>query len=40
MLDKTGISVVFVVCSAGAFMGCLDEVKSEQITKGEKMTEV
>ncbi len=38
--DKTGKRVVFVVCTAGAFIGCVDKVKSEKITKGEKMTEV
>ncbi len=25
------------VCSAGAFTGCVDNVKSEKITKDEKM---
>ncbi len=38
--DMTGKRVVFVVCTPGAFIGCLDKVKSEKITKGEKMTEV
>ncbi len=32
--------VVCVVCTAGAFKGCVDNVKSEQITRGEKMTKV
>ncbi len=31
---------VFVVCSAGAFIGCVDNVKSEKTTKDEKMTKV
>ncbi len=38
--DKTGERVVFVVFIAGAFIGCVDNVKSELITKGEKMTEI
>ncbi len=25
--------------TTGAFIGCVDKAKSEQITKGEKMTE-
>ncbi len=35
--DKTGKRVVFVVCTAGALIGCVDKIKSELITKGEKM---
>ncbi len=38
--DKAGKRIVVVVCTAGAFIGCLDKVKSELIAKGEKMTEV
>ncbi len=29
-----------LVCSAGTFIWCVDNVKSEKITKGEKMTKV
>ncbi len=29
-----------VVCTAGAFIGCVDNVKSEQVTQGEEMTKV
>ncbi len=39
MLDKTGERVLFVVCTAGSFIGCVDNVKSEEITKGEKITQ-
>ncbi len=38
--DKTGEKVVFVVCTAGALIGCAHNVKSKCITKGEKMTKV
>ncbi len=38
--DKTGERVVCVVCSAGTFIGCVDNVKSEKIIKGDKMTKV
>ncbi len=38
-LDNTGERVVFVVCIAGSFIGCVDNVKSEQLTKGEKITQ-
>ncbi len=38
--DKTRVRVVFVARTAGAFIGCVDNVKSEQITKSEKMTKV
>ncbi len=38
--DKIGERVVFVVCTVGAFIRCLDNVKSEKITRGEKMTKV
>ncbi len=37
--DKTRVSVMFVVCTAGAFIGCVAKVKSEKITrlgKGQK----
>ncbi len=27
---------MFVVCTADAFIGCIDKVKSEQITKGDR----
>ncbi len=27
--DKTRVSVVLVVCTAGAFIGCVDNVKSD-----------
>ncbi len=40
MLDKMTVRVVFVVCTAGAFIGCVDNVKSEYMTKDEKMTKV
>ncbi len=33
--DKTRVSVLFVVCTAGAFIGL-----NEWITRGEKMTKV
>ncbi len=39
-LDKTGERVVFVVCTTGAFIGFVDNVKSEQVTEDEKMTKV
>ncbi len=39
-LGKTRVRVVFVVCTAGAFIGCVDNVKSEYMTKGEKMSKV
>ncbi len=32
--------VVGVVCTAGAFIGCVDNVKSEWITRGEKVIKV
>ncbi len=38
--ERTGARVVFVVCTAGTFIGCVDNVKSETITRGEKMTKV
>ncbi len=38
--DKTGKRIVFVVCTASAFIGCVDNVKSEKITRGEKTTKV
>ncbi len=38
--DKTGVRVVSQVCTSGGFIGYVDNVKSEQITKGEKMTKV
>ncbi len=38
--DETGDRVVRVVCTAGVFIGCVDNVKSEWITRGEKMTKV
>ncbi len=38
--DKKGERIVFVMCTVDAFIGCVDNVKSESITKGEKMTEV
>ncbi len=38
--DKTIVRVVFVMYTVGAFIGCVDNVKSESITKGEKMTEL
>ncbi len=38
--DKTGKRVVFVVCTTGAFIRRVDTIKSEYITKGEKMIEV
>ncbi len=28
---------MFVVCTAGAFIGCVDKVKREYITKGEEI---
>ncbi len=31
---------VFVVCTAGAFIGCVDNVKSELVTRGEKIMKV
>ncbi len=31
MLDKMRVRVVFGVCTAGAFTGCVDNVKSEKI---------
>ncbi len=34
--DKTR-ELCSVVCSAGAFTGCVDNVKSEKITNDEKM---
>ncbi len=30
---------MFVVCTIGEFIGCVDNVKSEKITRGEKMKE-
>ncbi len=30
--------IVCVVCTAGALIGCVVNVKSEKITRGEKMT--
>ncbi len=33
-LDKTGESVVCVVCTAGTFIRCEDEAKSGKIIKG------
>ncbi len=36
--DKTSVTVAFVVCTAGAFIGCVDNVTSVQITGGERMT--
>ncbi len=38
--DKTEVRVMSVVCTSGAIIGYVDSVKSEQITKGEKMTKV
>ncbi len=38
--DKTRVSVMFVVCTAGAFIGYVDKVKSEKITKVGKRTKV
>ncbi len=40
MHDKTEVRVMSVMCTSGAFIGCIDNVKSEQITKGENMTKV
>ncbi len=34
--DKTGKRVVFVVCTAGAFIGCVDKIKIEKVTQGDK----
>ncbi len=31
---------MFVVFTAGAFIGCVDNVKGEKITRGEKMIKV
>ncbi len=40
-LDKTGErEFCCLVCGAGTFIGCVDNVKCEQITKGEKMLKV
>ncbi len=38
--DKAGVRVVCVVCTADTFTGCVDNVKSGYIAKGEKMTKV
>ncbi len=35
--DKTGEGIVFVVCTADAFIGWVDNVKTEQVTRGDKM---
>ncbi len=39
-LDKMRVSVVFVMCTAGAIIGRVDNVKREKKTRGEKMTNV
>ncbi len=38
--NKMRVRAVFVLCTAGAFLGYVDKVKSEWITKGDKTTEV
>ncbi len=38
--DKTRVSAMFVVCTVGAFIGCVDKVKSEKITEVGTRTKV
>ncbi len=39
-LDKTEERVVFGVCKADTFIGCVDNVKRTSIRKGERLTKV